>query len=98
MHNRKELLGTCYRPPSSNTLVYSSVEDSVGLAFDTNIANITTGDFIFDVSKPASYCKVNDLFQHFIMEQMITEPTHHTEILNLLLTCFFCIKQEQGTS
>ena len=61
LHNRKELLGTFYRPPSSNNLVYSSIEDSIGLAFDTNIANITiTGDFKFDVSKPASCRKSND--------------------------------------
>ena len=51
IHNRKELVGTFYRPPNSNNLIYSSIEDSVGLAFDTNIPNITiSGDFTFDVS------------------------------------------------
>lgn len=55
LHNRKELLGTFYRPPSANNLVYSCIEDSIGLAFDTNISNITiTGDFNFDISKQAS--------------------------------------------
>ena len=59
LHNRKELLGTFYRPPSSNNLVYSNIEDSTGLAFDTNISNITiTGDFNLDVSKQASYRKL----------------------------------------
>ena len=33
LYNRKELLGTFCRQPSSNNLVYSSIEDSVGLAF-----------------------------------------------------------------
>ena len=40
-----------YRPSSSNNLVYSSIEDPIGLAFDTNISNITiTGDFNVNVS------------------------------------------------
>ena len=77
LHNRKELLGTFYRPPSANNLVYSSIEDSVGLAFDTNISNITiTGDFNLDISKQASYRKINDLCQHFNLEQIISEPTN----------------------
>ena len=59
LHKRKELLGTLYRRPSSNNLVYSSIEDSIGLAFETNISYITiTGDFNnLDVSKQASYKK-----------------------------------------
>ena len=80
MHNRKELLGTFYRPPSANNLVYSCIEDSIGLAFDTNISNITiTGDFNFDISKQASCRKINDLCQQFNLEQIITEPTNYTE-------------------
>ena len=79
LHNRKELLGTFYKPPSSNNLVYTSIENSIGLAFDTNVPNITiTGDFNLDVSKHASYRKINDLCQHFNLEKIITEPTHHT--------------------
>ena len=74
------MLGTFYRPPSSNKLVYFSIEDSIGLAFNTNIANIIiTGDFNFDVSKPALCRKINDLCQQFNRDQIITEPTHHTE-------------------
>ena len=73
-------MGTFYRPPSSNNLVYTSIEDSIGLAFDTNVPNITiTGDFNLDVLKHASYRKINDLCQHFNLEQIITDPTHHTE-------------------
>ena len=80
LHNRKELLGTFYRPPSANNLVYSSIEDSIGLAFDTNISNITiTGDFNLEISKQASYRKINDLCQHFNLEQIISEPTNYTE-------------------
>ena len=38
LHNKKELLGTFYRPSSSHSLVNPSIEDSAGLAFDTNIS------------------------------------------------------------
>ena len=89
MHNRKELLGTFYRPPSSNNLVYTSIEDSVGLTFDTNCPNIIkTDDFNLDVSKHASYRKINDLYQHFNLEQIITEPTHHTENSDSVIDLF----------
>ena len=60
--------------------MHSSIEDSIDLAFDTNISNITiTGDFNLDISKQASYRKINDLCQHFNLEQIITEPTNYTE-------------------
>ena len=89
MHNRKELLGTFYRPPNSNNLIYSSIEDSVGLAFDTNIPNITiTGDFNFDVSKQASCRKINELCQQFNLQQLITVPTHHTENSESIIDLF----------
>ena len=89
LHNRKELLGTFYRPPNSNNLVYTSIEDSIGLAFDTNVPNITiTGDFNLDVSKHASYRKINDLYQHFNLEQIITEPTHYTENSDSIIDLF----------
>ena len=89
IHNRKELVGTFYRPPNSYNLIYKSIEDSVGLAFDTNIPNITiTGDFNFDVSKQASFRKINDLCQHFNLEQLITVPTHHTEHFESIIDLF----------
>ena len=54
-HNIKQLIGTFYRPPNSNNTVISTIEDSVGLAFDTNIKNILiTGDFNLDTLKHAS--------------------------------------------
>ena len=53
---------------------------TIGLAFDTNISNITiTGDFNLDISEHTSYRKINDLCQHFNLEQIISEPTNYTE-------------------
>ena len=52
LHNKKHLICTFYRPPSSSNAVLSSVEDSVGLAFDTNIDGIlVSGGFNRDLSK-----------------------------------------------
>ena len=51
-HDTKQLIGTFYRPPNSNNMVISTIEDSIGLAFDTNIKNILiTGDFNLDILK-----------------------------------------------
>ena len=34
VHNRKQLLGTFYKPPNSPNAVMTSIEDSIGLAFE----------------------------------------------------------------
>ena len=70
--------------------VFSSIEDSTGLAFDTNTENILlTGDFNFDTLKKNSYRKIYDLCQQFNLEQLINEPTHFTKnssTIDLILT------------
>ena len=54
-HNRKQLIGTFYRPPNSDNTVLATIEDSIGLAFDTNMQNILiTGDFNLDTQKQVS--------------------------------------------
>ena len=46
IHNRKILLGTFYRPPNSLPALLDSIENSIGLAFDSNAHEIIiTGDF-----------------------------------------------------
>ena len=47
-----------------------------------------TGNFNLDVSKQASYRKINDLCQHFNLEQIITEITHHTENSDSIIEIF----------
>ena len=67
IRNKKELIRTFYRPPYSANAVFSSTEDSIGLAFDTNIENILlTGAFNFDTLKQNSYRKIYDLCQQFL--------------------------------
>ena len=67
-------------PPYSTNAILSSIEDSMGLAFETNISNILiTGDFNIDILKDNSSQKVRDLCQQFNFEQIINEPTLYTE-------------------
>ena len=92
-HHRKFLIGTFCRPPNSSAEILSLIEDSIGLAFDTNVNNIfITGDFNLDILKNSSSQKVRDICQHFSLEQLITEPTHYTEssssIIDLVFTSY----------
>lgn len=89
VHNKKQLIGTFYRPPNSINAVLSTIEDSIGLAFDTNIDNILiTGDFNLDILKQSSNRKITDLCQYFNLEQLITEPTHFTETSSSIIDIF----------
>ena len=88
-HNIKQLIGTFYRPPNSNNTVISTIEDSVGLVFDTNIKNILiTGDFNLDTLKHASNKKLLELCQHYNLKQLINEPTNFTETSSTIIDLF----------
>ena len=46
LNHKKLLIGTFYRPPNSPASTLSSIETSIGLAYDTNINDILiVGDF-----------------------------------------------------
>ena len=78
--NKKHLIGTFYRPPNSLNAIFSSIEDSIGLAFDSNIQDIIiTGDFNLDMLKDSSNRKIKDLCQQYNLHQLINEPTNFTE-------------------
>ena len=52
VHHRKFLLGTFYGPPNSPAQTLSSIEHSIGLAFDSNINDVfMTGVFNLDTLK-----------------------------------------------
>ena len=89
-NHRKFLLGTFYRPPNAPAATYSLIEDSIGLAFDTNIPDILiTCDFNLDIQKDSSNKKVNDLCQQFSLKQLITDPTHYTETSSSTIDLIF---------
>lgn len=74
------LFGVFYRPPSSDTIYNNLIEDSIGLATDTNISDIIiTDDFNFNALHPVSLRKIESLAQQFNLVQLINEPTHFTE-------------------
>ena len=85
------LIGTFYRPPNSLNAIFSSIEDSIGLAFDSNIQDIIiTGDFNLDMMKDSSNRKIKDLCQQYNLDQLINESTNFTEnsssLIDLILT------------
>ena len=89
--NKIQIIGMFYRPDNSTNAILSSIEDSIGLAFETNISNILIpGDFSLDILKDNSSRKVRDLCQQFDFEQIINEPTHFTDnsssLIDLILT------------
>ncbi|MCG7869675.1 MAG: endonuclease/exonuclease/phosphatase family protein [Candidatus Thiodiazotropha taylori] len=90
-NRNKLLIGTFYRPPNSPPSTLESIENSIGLAYDTNIDKILiTGDFNLDTLKSASSRKIETLCQYFNLHNLINEPTHFTEssssIIDLILT------------
>ena len=68
------LFGLFYRPPNSDALYLSAIEDSISLALDTQISNIiVTGDFNFNVLNPHTSNKISDICTQFSLYQTITE-------------------------
>ena len=50
--NKIQLKRTFYRTPNSTNVILSTTEDSIGLAFETNISNyLITGDFNLNIPK-----------------------------------------------
>ena len=79
--NKKHiLLGTFYRPPSSDSTYYTIIEDSINLAVDTGIADIVIiGDFNYNMLSDQTARKIMSLCHHFGLEQTIADHTHFTE-------------------
>ena len=89
MQHSKILVGTFYRPPNSPCGILLDIENSMGLAYDTNIKEILiTGDFNLDLLKQNSFRKINDISQYFGLESLISEPTHFTEYFSSLIDLF----------
>ena len=84
------LFGLFYRPPNSDALYLSAIEDSISLALDTQISNIiVTGDFNLNVLNPHTSNKISDICTQFSLYQTITEPTHFTEHSSSLIDLVF---------
>ena len=79
VHNHKRILyGLFYRPPNANAQYFLNIEDSVALAIDTGISDVT-GDFNFNFLNSQSRRKLDSLCTQFSLYQSISQPTHYTE-------------------
>ena len=79
-NSRNVLYGVFYRPPNSSAMYASLLEDSIGLAVDTNITDIIImGDFNLNIMDQSHYRKTDSICKHFNLTQCIEEPTHFTE-------------------
>lgn len=75
--NKRILFGYIYRPSSSDAIYLFYIEDSFGLATDSNIADIVvTGDLNINA--------LNDLAL-FLLELIFHEPTYYTKHSHSLL-------------
>ena len=73
-------LGVFDRPPSADTLSFSSIEDSIHLAVDTGINDIIiTGDFNYNMFNAHTSSKIKIICEQFSFTQTIDIPTHFTE-------------------
>ena len=83
VQHRKILIGTFYRQLNSHSDILLEIENSIGLAYDTNIKEILiTGDFKFDLLKQKSFKKLNDVSQYFGLESLISILCNHREFYN----------------
>ena len=74
--HKKLLIGTLYRSPNSSNDMLIVIENSIGLANNTNIhAILITGDFNFDILKPNTWSKINNLCPYFGLKQLIKDYT-----------------------
>ena len=85
------LFGLFYRPPNSDALYFSSIEDSIHLAVDTGIQDIiVTGDLNSKMLNLQTSSKIKSVCEQFSFTHTINSPTHFTEhsspLIDILLT------------
>ena len=96
LHNKRNVLyGVFYRPPSSDSVYNSLIEDSIGLAIDSTISDIVvTGDFNLNTLNPIQFRKVESICNQFDMTQCIEEPTHFTENSATIIDLLFVTNKD----
>ena len=80
------LFGVFYRPPNSEAVVFSAIEDSINLAIDSGVNDIIiTGDFNLNMQNVQSARKITSLCEQLSLVHSIEEPTHFTETSSSLI-------------
>ena len=94
LKNKLVLFGLFYRPPNSNQDINNKIEQSIDLAYDTNIPHIiVAGDFNYNYLEPAGRHKILSIFNLYNLDQVISEPTHYTEKSSSLIDLLFTNNQ-----
>ena len=90
LRNKTVLFSVFYRSPNSPAQTLVDIENTIGLAFDTNIGNIiVTGDFNLNWLDSGSKRKVSSVSDQYNLAQLIREPTHFTENSSSLIDLIF---------
>ena len=90
LRNKTVLFSVFYRPPNSPAQTLVDIENTIDLAFDTNIGNIiVTGDFNLNWLDSGSKRKISSVFGQYNLAQLIREPTHFTENSSSLIDLIF---------
>ena len=89
IQSKTVLVGGFYRPPNSNADYFTSINESIDLAYSTDIRDIIVlGDFNMNMFN-ANNNKIKDLMQEYSMKQLIIEPTnftiHSSTLIDLIL-------------
>ena len=88
--NKTVLFSVFYRPPNSPAQTLVDIENTIDLAFDTNIGNIiVTGDFNLNWLDSGSKRKISSVFGQYNLAQLIHEPIHFTENFSSLIDLIF---------
>jgi len=88
--HKSVLFGLFYRPPSADRSYMHSIENSIGLARDTQINDIIiTGDFNINTIAELSARTINELCLQYDLTQLINEPTHYTEHSSSIIDLIF---------
>ena len=96
LENKRNILyGVFYRPPSSDSVYNSLIENSIGLAIDSNIPDvIIMGDFNYNVMNPTYFRKVESICNQFSLTQCIEDPTHFTENSSSIIDLLFVTNKD----
>ena len=91
LRQKHVLFGVFYRLASADALYFSSIEDSIHLAVDMYINDITiTGDFTYNMLNAHTSNKIKSICEQFSLTLTIDSPTHFTEhsssLIDIVLT------------
>jgi len=96
LKNKPILIGTFYRPPNSHANCLYQIENSIGLAIDTDITDIiVAGDLNLNANNNSTARKITNICRQANLDQIINEPTHFTESSESLIDLIMVSNNER---